>query len=358
MNEKHGRVIAVHDMVIDVQFAPEETPLILSGLKVGVSGDGRGPALQVVQRVRDGLVRCVARGDLAGITPGAPVVDAGEPLLAPLGAELLARVVPILGALRQRNGQAEIPGKSEMLETGIKVIDLLCPFARGGTVGIFGPNGNGRMVIGAEVMHNIAHEQRGITIFAFLNGELEGRALYDASVEAPRPTGTNQIVFLPIDNSIDIASPAALAVSPLLDARIYLSVTLAKLGIWPAIDPLLSTSRLMDPAILGREHHDVARAVRDLLRRQRELLEGAPEGKLRAFTADERRLIARARKVQRFVSQPFAVAEEFTGRAGQVVPLAETLRACKALLDGHYDDVQEEAFMWRGALDSMHDVAR
>jgi F-type H+-transporting ATPase subunit beta len=206
------------------------------------------------------------------------------------------------------------------------------------------------MVVSAEVLRNVAHQRSGVTIFAFLNGELEGRGLYDDPNEVPSPTGTNQIIFLPIENAIDSASPAALAVTPFLDARIVLSFTLAKRAIWPAIDPLLSTSRQMDPHIADGEHYAVAHAVRDLLRRERDLLEAAPDGRLREFTDDERRLIARARRAQRFFSQPFAVAEDFTGRAGQVVPLTETIRAYKALLAGEYDGLPEDAFTWRGAL--------
>ena len=358
MNEKHGRVVAVQDMVIDVQFAAEETPVILSGLHAGESGGSGEPMLQVVQRVRDGLVHCVARGGLAGIASGAPVLHKGEPLLTPLDVDLLVRAMPILGALGQPDGQLTGHGSPRpgMLETGIKAIDLLCPLTRGGAVGIFGPSGNGRMVVSAEILRNIAREHGGLTVFAFLNGELEGRGVYDVPDEAPRPTGTDRIIFLPIANAIDSASPAALAASPLLDARIFLSFTLAKKGVWPAIDPLLSTSRLMDPARISQSHYDAARAVRTLLRRQRDLLEGAPDGKPHEYTTEERLLIARARKVQQFFSQPFAVATAFTGRPGQVVPLEQTIRGYEALLAGHYDSVPEEALLWLGALLPAQDL--
>jgi F0F1-type ATP synthase beta subunit len=320
---------------------------------VGGANDSEGPVLQVVQQVGDGLVRCVARGNIHGIVPGAAVAHRGEPLLAPLDPETLVRVVQILGASRRTDDRARQQGSGDrpaILETGIKAIDLMCPFTRGGTVGIFGPNGAGRMVISAEVLRNVAQERSGVTILAFLNGELEGRALFDAPDEALIATGTNQIVFLPIENAIDDASAAALAVSPLLDARIYLSFTLAKRGIWPAIDPLRSVSDQMDPAIIGREHYEVALAVRDILRHERALLEAAPDGRSHDLSDADRRLIARARKVQRFLSQPFAVATPFTGRPGQVVPVAATLHAFKALVAGEYDDLPEEAFAWRGAL--------
>lgn len=207
-------------------------------------------------------------------------MHAGEPLLTPLDADLLTRVLAILTASEPIHGGSVRPGHAPpvLLETGIKVIDLLCPFSAGGTVGIFGPNGTGRMVISAEILRNTAHQRSGVTLMAFLNGELEGRALYDAPEEAPLPTGASHIIFLPLDNAIDRTSPAALVIAPFLDARIDLSFTLAKEGIWPAIDPLLSTSRLMDRAIIGPEHYRAARAVRDLLHHQRDLLEGAPDG--------------------------------------------------------------------------------
>ncbi|HXT38184.1 MAG TPA: sigma-70 family RNA polymerase sigma factor, partial [Chloroflexota bacterium] len=301
MNEKQGRVSAVHGAIMDVEFAPEDTPVILSGLRVGDhGGESLAPTLQVVSRVKDGLVRCVARGDLTGIVLGAKVVHVGEPLLEPLNADMVTRILPILGAFRRpTKRQSLLPGGVEppvMLETGIKVIDLLCPLTWGGMIGIFGPAGTGRMVISAEVLRNVAREGSGLTILAFLNGESEGRALYDAPDEAPHTTGTDQIIFLPIENSIDTAAPALLAASPLLDARLFLSFTLAKNGIWPAIDPLLSISRLMDPAIIGNEHYNAAKSVRELLRRERDLLEGGPEGTPRDLTTEDLRLIARARR--------------------------------------------------------------
>jgi RNA polymerase sigma factor (sigma-70 family) len=352
MSEKRGRVVAVREMVVEAQFTPDETPLILSALRIGDAG--QEARLQVVQHAGNGLVRCLAYGERAGISPGTEVFDTGEPLLTPLDAGTITQVMPIFGTVARRSGHQasqDAPARPALLETGIKAIDLLCPFARGGTVGIFGPNGTGRMVISAEVMHSIARDQAGVTIFAFLNGDAESRALHDAPEEEPRTLGASSIVFLPIDNAIDIASPALLAASPLLDARISLSFTQGKTGIWPAVDPLLSTSRLMDPAGISIEHYEAARAVRELLRRQRDLLEGAPDGRLAPYTAEDRLLLSRARKLQRFFSQPFAVAAPFTKRSGQTVALADTIRSCRELLAGAYDDIPEDAFMWRGAID-------
>ncbi len=350
VSKRVGRVVGIHGPVIDVQFAPEEMPLILSALDLPAKADGSGGTLQVVQRVGHGLVRCLARGELEGIAPGAEVVATNGPTFALLDAPTLTRVIPILS---DRNGVSRGTAKLQMLETGIKVIDLLCPFARGGTAGFFGPAGCGRQVVSAEVLRNTAGDERGVTIVAFAHGESEARGWYDTPEEVPQPSGAGRLICLPIKDPIDVLSPEVLAATEMLDARVYLSFHLAKKGIWPAVDPLLSVSRLMDPAIVGQEHYELAMGVRQLLRRQRDLLEGAPDGQMRHLDADDLTLLARASKVQRFFSQPFAVAEPFTGRPGRVVPLAETIRACKALLAGAYDHLPEDAFTWRGTIDEV-----
>ncbi len=352
VSKRVGRVVGIHGPVIDAQFAPEEVPLILSAVALPAEAGGSGRTLQVVQRVGHGLVRCLARGELEGIAiaPGAEVVATGDPMFALLDAQTLTQVIPILSA---PNGDSRNTAKPQMLETGIKVIDLLCPFARGGTAGFFGPAGCGCSVVSAEVLRNTARDERGVSIIAFPNGDFDSRWWYDTPGDVPQPSGAGQMICLPIKDPIDVLSLEVLAATELLDARICLSFHLAKRGIWPAVDPLLSVSRLMDPAIIGREHYDVAMGVRQLLRRQRDLLEGAPDGRTRHLDADDLTLLARASKVQRFFSQPFAVAEPFTGRPGRVVPLAETIRACKALLAGAYDYLPEDAFTWRGTIDEV-----
>jgi RNA polymerase sigma factor (sigma-70 family) len=349
-SKRVGRVAGIHGPVVDVQFAPEEMPLILGALALPGQAEGSGDALQVVQRVGHGLVRCLARGEFEGIAPGAQVVATDGPMFALIDAPTLTQVIPILGTL---NGGSRGEAGYQVLETGIKAIDLLCPFARGGTAGFYGPAGCGRQVISAEVLRNTARDERGVTIIAFAHGESEARGWYDTPEEVPHPAGAGQMICLPIKDPIDVLSPEVLAATEVLDARICLSFHLAKKGIWPAIDPLLSISRLMDPAIVGQEHYEVAMGVRQLLRRQRDLLEGAPDGRRLQFSADDLTLLSRASKVQRFFSQPFAVAEPFTGRPGRVVPLAETIRACKALLAGAYDHLPEDAFMWRGTIDEV-----
>lgn len=340
-----GRVVAVHGLVVDVQFEVRAMPLLLGALRLAVVEEENSATLQVVQHAGGGLVRCLIHGSALGVAPGAAVVDKGIPALARADATTLTQIIPLLGATA-RSGSA----RPVMLETGIKVIDLLCPYTAGGTVGFFGPAGMGRMVVSAEVIRNLTAAGGSMTIFAFSNGEAEARGLYDAPEEAPQPLGASQFVCLPIDDSIDAASPAVLAASPLLDARTYFSATLGRSGLWPSIDPLLSTSRLLDPTIVGKEHYAVAADVRQLLRRYRDLQEGGLDGQGRSHSAGDRALIARARRVQKFLTQPFAVAAPFTGRPGEVVPFTETLRDCMALLAGAYDDVPEETLIWRGAL--------
>jgi len=354
IGDKVGRVVATDGPVVDVLFAHGDMPLILSALApAGREGDQK-EALQVVRRVGDGLVRCLAHG-AAGAVPavGAMVADTGGPMLASADARTLMEALPLLVAAT--HDDARRPG---MLETGIKVIDLLCPYAKGGMVGFFGPAGTGRMVVSAEALRNTARADDGVTIVAFVHGASEARGWYDAPDEVPHPTGAGALVCLPIDNPIDAASPAALAASSLLDARTYLSSALGKAGIWPAVDPLLSTSRLMDPAIIGQEHYDVARGVRDLLRHYRDLQEGAPDGAPRSLTPEDHMIVARARRVQRFLTQPFFVAEPFTGRASQYVSRAETIRGFKALLEGAYDDLPEDAFLWCGPIEQAVERAK
>jgi len=351
-SNKVGRVAAVNGRVVDVRFAPEDMPLILSALAPVDGETNNAEMLQVAQRVGDGLVRCLAHGAGRRYAPGAMVADTGGPLLVSANARTLTEVLPLLG-----DGQGAATAL-RMLETGVKVIDLLCPYAQGGTAGIFGPSGVGRMVVSAEVLRNTAREARGVTVFAFVHGESEGRGWYDEPGDVPHPTGAGALVCLPIDNPIDAASPAVLDASALLDARTYLSSSLGKAGIWPAVDPLLSTSRLMDPAIIGQEHYDVARGVRDLLRRYRELQEATPAGKLRLLTSEDRTLVARARRARRFLTQPFFVAEPFTRRPGQYVNRADTVRGFKALLEGAYDDLPEDAFLWCGPIEDVVERAR
>ncbi len=365
VGKKTGRVIGIQGPVVEVRFAPEDMPLMLSALAIDGEASGSGTTLQVVERVGDGLVRCLARpsqtgpstgaASRSGLAVGAAVVDTDGPLLAPLDAPLLSEALPLLDANAAGNGRmaGRDAGRPELLETGIKAIDLLCPYARGGTAGFFGPSGTGRIVVSAEALRNVARDAGGVTIVAFLHGEAEARGWYDNPDEVPCPEGAGRLICLPIDDAVDMAFPAVLAASALLDARICLSFALGKSGIWPAIDPLLSTSRLMDPAIIGHDHYEAAQGVRRLLRRYRELQESGQDGRPHALTDEDRVLVARARKVQRFFSQPFVVAEPFTRRPGRYVPLSETVRSFKALLEGAYDDLPDEAFMMRGSIDEV-----
>jgi RNA polymerase sigma factor (sigma-70 family) len=354
MNHKSvGHVVEVSGPVIAVQFEPEHTPLILSALAIDEGPQQQGTTLQVMQRSASGLVRCLLREGHGGVAPSMRVFNTGGPLLTPVDPQTLATALPLLSRASQTGGISAL-GRTDsrpiLVETGIKVIDLLCPYPSGGTAGLFGPSGTGHMVVIAEVLRN-AGATGGITFFAFVHGEAGARFWYDTPDEVPQPSGTSQVICLPLDNPIDTTSPSVLTATGLLDARTYLSLPLAKSGIWPAVDPLLSTSRIMDPATIGQKHYDVARAARQLLRKTRELQEGVPDGRMPELTAADRILVTRARKLQRFFTQPFVVAEAFTGRPGQAVPLSETLRVCAALLAGAYDDTPEEEFMWRGTID-------
>jgi len=351
-----GRVVAVQSPVVDVQFSREEIPLILSALVTQPENAAAGVPLQVVQREGSGLVRCLARGQGLDLTPGMAVLATDDPLLAPIDAQMLTRALPILSRSRSDRTPPSAPDdglRREILETGIKVIDLLSPVVKGGTFGLFGPSGTGRMVVSAEVLHNVARDDRGVTIFAFVHGEDDARVWYDTPDDVPVPRGTGHIVCLPLADATDAGSASVLAASPLLTARAFLSANRAKSGLYPAIDPLLSTSVVTDPALIGQDHDAVAQGVRALLRRVRDLQESAPDGTLQHLTPQDHLLVARARKLQWFFTQPFAVAESFTGRPAQVVPLAATIRACGALLAGAYDDLPEEAFLWRGTLDEV-----
>ncbi len=341
MSSKMGTVTAVHGPLVDVRFEPEDAPMILAALQ---PADGDEVALQVVQRLGGGLVRCLATSGAAP-TPGTGIVDSGNPATTVMDTQTLDRVMPLLG-----NGEGSAAVRPQVLETGIKVIDLLCPCVEGGKVGFFGPSGCGRMVVSTEVLHNIASRAADLVLCAFLHGEAEAIGLYGSTEDVPFSSG---MVCVPIDDAVDLASHASLAASRYLDTVVYLSRNVAGSGIYPAVDPLRSRSRALDPGIVGREHCDVACGVRAVLRRHEEIAESVlalPDGG-DALSEKDQVLVARARKIRRFCSQPFFVAEPFTGRPGQYVSRQETVRAFKGLLAGEYDHIPEEAFLWCGTID-------
>ena len=307
ISEHVGRVIEVYGPVIDVQFEPAHTPLILSALALANGSHGPDVLLQVVQRSASGLVRCLIREASVAMVSGMPIVATDGPLLTAVDPQMLSTAIPLLSsasASQPSSFHRRAGARPVFLETGIKVLDLLCPYTRGGTAGLFGPYGTGNMVGSAEVLRNIG-DTGSINLFAFVHSDTGARVWYDTPEEVPHSTGTSALICLPIDNPIDTTSPAMLIASGLLDARTYHSLHLARSGIWPAVDPLLSTSRIMDPTIIGQEHYAVARAARQLLRQARKLQEGAPDGRSRQLTVSDSILVARARKLQRFFTQPF-----------------------------------------------------
>lgn len=350
-----GTVQQARGPVVDVYFEPEELPRVLSALALRDESRAGGVPLQVVQLLDSRTARCVALDPLDEVKPGTAVTLADGPAGVPLSAALLERAMPYLGT-PHAGGVA--PTAPALLETGIKVIDLLCPYPKGGKVGFFGPSGAGKMVVTAEVLRNVAADETGLAVMAFIHGQAEGLGWHTSPDEVPRPAGAGQLLRLPIEDSIDVAAPAAHAASALLDAATYLSRDIGASGIWPAVDPLLSTSRLLDPAIVGQEHYEVAHGVRRLLRRYRELQESAAGSHLTRLSPAEALVVARARKVRWFCSQPFVVAEPFTQRPGQYVPPTETVRGFKALLDGQYDHLPEQALQWCGAIEQAVEKGR
>jgi len=357
MADKIGTVVGVRGPIVDVRFESERTSDVLRVLTAHGpdAARGRDYALSVAQQRGGGLVRCVAATPIEGLVPGAELADANTPRFVPIVPAALGQV---LDGLRWGDDTLDrADSGSQIVETGIKAIDLLCPCVEGGTLGLLGHNrGVGKMVVTDEVLHNLARNGADMSVVAFFSAEV--LIDYDKSGEDAVPTSNRarQASYVYIADVTDPSTLSYRAAASHLDTTLYLSVTLGRLGIWPAIDPLLSGSRHLDPAVVGREHYEVATGVRHLLLQYRNLREQAASAPGAAFTPAEERVVARARKAQRFFSQPFAVAEPWSGRPGAYVSRAETVQGFKALLAGAYDDVPEEEFLWRGALDTLSDA--
>jgi len=351
MADKIGTVVGVRGPIVDVRFEPERTPDVLRVLTAHGPDAvrGRDYTLSVAQHCGGGLVRCVAATPTEGLIPGAELADANTPRFAPVAPDALGQV---LDGLRSTDDAANsLRGVPRIVETGIKAIDLLCPCVEGGTLGLMGHNRSvGKMVVTDEVLHNLARNGASMSVVAFFSAEV--LTDYDKSGDVvPTSDRARQASYVYIADVTDPSAPGYRAAASHLDATLYLSVTLGRLGIWPAIDPLLSGSRHLDPAVVGQEHYEVATGVRQLLLQYRDLRERSAAEPGTALTPEETVLAARARKAQRFFSQPFAVAEPWSGRPGVYVSRVETMRGFKALLAGAYDDLPEEDLLWRGALD-------
>ena len=453
-----GRIHQVIGPVIDIKFKEDEMPELLNA--VNIQFKGKNIVTEVAQHMGDDVARCVALSSTDGLTRGMEAVDTGAPITISVGKEVLGRMFNVLGepiddkpaietelkASIHRAAPAfeEQDTSAQIFETGIKVIDLIAPYTRGGKVGLFGGAGVGKTVLIQELISNIAREHGGISVFAGVGERTrEGNDLYYEMIESGviektamvfgqmnEPPGArmrvaltgltmaeyfrdqeNQDVLLFIDNIFrftqagsevsallgrvpsavgyqptlatemgalqeritstkkgsitsvqavyvpadDLTDPAPATTFAHLDATTVLSRAITELGIYPAVDPLESTSRIMDPLILGEEHYNVARGVQEVLQRYKELQDIIAILGMDELGDDDKLIVNRARKIQRFLSQPFSVAEQFTGMEGKYVPIKETVRSFKEILEGRHDEIPEHMFLFAGSIDEVVD---
>jgi F-type H+-transporting ATPase subunit beta len=459
-----GRIVRVIGPVVDVEFAPDELPAIHHALTVDRTLDEETTTItcEVAQHLGDAMVRAIAMQPTDGLIRGAPVIDTGAPLLMPVGEKTLGHVFNVLGrALDAPDFEADerwpihrhapsfdqLEPRTEMFETGIKVIDLLEPYVRGGKIGMFGGAGVGKTVVIQEMIYRVAEEHAGVSVFAgvgertregndlFLDmtetGVINKTALVFGQMDEPPGVRLrvglaaltvaeyfrdemNQDVLLFIDNIFrfvqagsevstllgrmpsavgyqptlademgelqeritstrghsitslqaiyvpadDITDPAPHTTFTHLDATTVLSRDIVSLGIYPAVDPLASTSRILDPRYVGDEHYRVARQVQEILQRFNELQDIIAILGVDELSEDDKVIVARARRIQRFLSQPFYVAEQFTGVKGKTVPLDETISSFKAVAEGEYDHLPEQAFFNVGGIEEAEEKAR
>ncbi len=453
-----GIIVEIIGAVVDVEFPRNAVPKTYDALSI----EGTETTLEVQGQLGDGVVRTIAMGSSEGLKRGLPVVNTGAPISVPVGEATLGRIMDVLGNPIDEAGPiatearmpihrapptyAEQAGSTELLETGIKVIDLLCPFAKGGKVGLFGGAGVGKTVNMMELIRNIATEHSGFSVFAgvgertregndfyhemkesnvldkvsLVYGQMneppgnrlrvaltgltmaeffrdEGRdvlmfidniyryTLAGTEVSAllgrmpsavgyqptlaqemgalqERITSTKtgsitsiQAVYVPAD---DLTDPSPATTFAHLDATVVLSRNIAELGIYPAVDPLDSTSRQLDPLVVGADHYDTARDVQNTLQRYKELRDIIAILGMDELSEEDKLVVARARKVQRFLSQPFFVAEVFTGSPGKYCSLKDTIAGFKAIVAGEYDHLPEQAFYMVGAIDEAVDAAK
>ncbi|OAT79786.1 F0F1 ATP synthase subunit beta [Desulfotomaculum copahuensis] len=450
-----GHIVQVIGVVVDVRFPPGQVPDIYSALKIAREGQD-DLTLEVAQHLGNNCVRTVAMSATDGLVRGMEVADTGKPITVPVGRDVLGRVVDVLGLPIDGKGKIESKNyypihrsapplveqstRAEQLETGLKVVDLLVPFLKGGKVGMFGGAGVGKTVIVMELINNIAKQHGGISVFAGVGERTrEGNDLYREMTESgvldkttmvfgqmneppgarlrvaltglcmaeffrdaegadtllfidnifrftqagsevsallgrmpsavgyqptlatemgqmqERITSTRkgsvtsvQAIYVPAD---DLTDPAPATTFAHLDATVVLSRQIAELGIYPAVDPLDSTSRILDPHVVGQDHYQIARGVQMVLQRYKELQDIIAILGMEELSDEDKLTVARARKLQRFLSQPFHVAETFTGMPGVYVSLKDTMRGFKEILEGKHDNLPEEAFYMVGTID-------
>ncbi len=453
---ENGKIVQVIGPVIDIRFNPNDLPSIRNAIHIG-EGDHMMTA-EVAQHIGDDIVRCIAMSSTDGLMRGMDCVDTGSPISVPVGDEVLGRMFNVLGQPidglgpvdakkympihREAPTFAQQQTSTEILETGIKVIDLLCPYSKGGKVGLFGGAGVGKTVLMQELIHNIAIEHGGRSVVAGVGERTrEGNDMYNEMKESgvlkntvlaygqmnespgarmrvalsaltmaehfrdvvhqdvllfidnifrftqagsevsallgrmpsavgyqptlatemgqlqERITSTDngsitsvQAIYVPAD---DLTDPAPATAFSHLDSKTVLERSIAALGIYPAVDPLASGSRNLDPLIIGEEHYAVAREVQQILQRYKELQDIIAILGMEELGEDDKKIVARARRVRNFLSQPFSVAEQFSGLKGVYVPVAETVRSFREILDGKYDSLPEQAFMSVGTVEDV-----
>lgn len=461
MDKNIGKIVQIIGPVVDIRFSDENLPELLNAIEI--DNHGERLVVEVAQHIGDSTVRCVAMGSTDGLIRGMEAVDTGEPITVPVGKETLGRLFNVLGEPIDEKGEVEIkqtlpihrPAPSfeeqetsrEIFETGIKVVDLIAPYSKGGKIGLFGGAGVGKTVLIMELINNIAIQHGGISVFAGVGERTrEGNDLYYEMIESGvidktalvfgqmnEPPGARmrvgltgltmaeyfrdvegQDVLLFIDNIFrftqagsevsallgrmpsavgyqptlatemgalqeritstkkgsitsvqavyvpadDLTDPAPATTFAHLDATTVLSRQIAELGIYPAVDPLDSTSRILDPEVVGKEHYEVARGVQEVLQRYKDLQDIIAILGIDELSDEDKLTVSRARKIQRFLSQPFFVAEQFTGMEGKYVPIKETVRGFKEILEGKHDDIPEQAFFMVGTIDEALEKAK
>ena len=451
-----GKVVQIVGAVVDVRFDKEHMPNLLNALEI--DNNGTKLVVEVAQHIGDDVVRCIAMSSTDGLVRGVDAVDTGKAISVPVGRATLSRMFNLLGEPvdnlpapenaerweihREPPTYEEQTAANEILETGIKVIDLIAPYLKGGKIGLFGGAGVGKTVLIQELINNVANQHGGISVFTGVGERTrEGNDLYNEMMESGvidktvlvygqmnEPPGARmrvglsgltmaeyfrdeekQDVLLFIDNIFrftqagsevsallgrmpsavgyqptlatemgalqeritstkngsitsvqavyvpadDLTDPAPATTFAHLDATTVLSRNIASQGIYPAVDPLESSSRILSPDIVGEEHYNTAREVQRILQRYAELQDIIAIMGIDELSEDDKLTVARARKIQRFLSQPFSVAEQFTGYEGKFVPLKETIRGFKEIIDGNCDDIPESAFLFKGSIDEV-----
>ena len=456
-----GTVVQIVGAVVDIRFEKDHLPNLLNAIEI--NNNGTKLTVEVAQHIGDDVVRCIAMSSTDGLVRGTKAIDTGKAISVPVGPETLSRMFNLLGEPvdnmpapetkerweihRDPPSYEEQTASNEILETGIKVIDLIAPYLKGGKIGLFGGAGVGKTVLIQELINNVANQHGGISVFTGVgertregndlyfemkqSGVLEKTVLVYGQMNEPpgarmrvglsgltmaeyfrdvegqdvllfidnifrftqagsevsallgrmpsavgyqptlatemgqlqeRITSTNkgsitsvQAVYVPAD---DLTDPAPATTFAHLDATTVLSRTIASLGIFPAVDPLESTSRILTPEIVGNEHYQVARKVQSILQRYVELQDIIAIMGMDELSDEDKLTVSRARKIQRFLSQPFFVAEQFTGYQGKYVPLKETIRGFKEIIEGKHDDLPESAFLFVGTIDEAVEKAK